>query len=156
MNLPISPRIPTHAWTCSGNKKWYRPFHNLFGSNSRYAIYIYIYIYIKTYEIHGKSRPTHIISMKSNKIQCIQASLGCPWDPWVALGTEHDVDGQSMTWTDRAWCGQIRRYSYNNNQGPKHRGKQPYWHCDTTTPIPDACRWIPLEKLGCLLEASHR
>ena len=24
-----------------------------------------------------------------------------------------------------------------------------------TTPIPDACRWIPLEKLVCLLDFSH-
>ena len=30
----------------------------------------------------------------------------------------------------------------------------PNW--DTTTPIPNACRWIPLEKLICLLEISHR
>ena len=26
----------------------------------------------------------------------------------------------------------------------------------TTMPIPDACRWIPLEELVCLLEISHR
>ena len=29
----------------------------------------------------------------------------------------------------------------------------PNW--DTTTPIPDACRCIPLEKLVCLLDFSH-